>query len=46
MIMLVDLTECTLPFDELAAQLKAKGEERSLSVNIQRQDIFDSMHRI
>ena len=46
MIMLVDLSECTLPFDELAAQLKAKGEARSLSVNIQRQDIFDSMHRI
>ena len=46
MIMLVDLSECTLPFDELAAQLMAKGEERSLSVNIQRQDIFDSMHRI
>ena len=46
MIMLVDLSECTLPFDELANQLMAKGEERSLSVNIQRQDIFDSMHRI
>ena len=46
MIMLVDLSECTLPFDELANQLKAKGEGRSLSVNIQRQDIFDSMHRI
>ena len=46
MIMLVDLSECPLPFDELAARLKEKGEARSLAVNIQRQDIFDAMHRI
>ena len=46
MIMLVDLTDCPLPFDVLSQQLKEKGEARSLSVNIQRQDIFDSMHRI
>ena len=46
MIMLVDLTDCPLPFDVLSQQLKEKGEARSLSVTIQRQDIFDSMHRI
>ena len=46
MIMLVDLTDCPLPFDVLSQQLKEKGEARRLSVNIQRQDIFDSMHRI
>ena len=46
MIMLVDLTQCPIPFDELAALLREKGEERALAVNIQRQDIFDSMHRI
>ena len=46
MIMLVDLTDCPLPFDALAEQLKEIGEARSLAVNIQRQDIFDSMHRI
>lgn len=46
MIMLVDLTQCPMPFDELAALLREKGEERALAVNIQRQDIFDSMHRI
>ena len=38
MIMLVDLTDCTLPFDELIRFLKEKGEER--------QDIFEAMHRI
>lgn len=46
MIMLVDLTDCDLPFDELRRLLQEKGEERGLSVHIQRQDIFDAMHRI
>ncbi len=46
MIMLVDLTDCPLPFDELSRLLREKGEERALSVHIQRQDIFDAMHRI
>lgn len=46
MIMLVDLSDCTEPFDELARGLKDKGEERGLDIHIQRQDIFDAMHRI
>ena len=46
MIMLVDLTDCPLPFDELSRLLQEKGAERGLSVHIQRQDIFDAMHRI
>ncbi len=46
MIMLVDLADCPLPFVELADHLKAKGAERSLDIHIQRQDIFEAMHRI
>ncbi len=46
MIMLVDLTDCPLAFDELARLLQTKGAERGLSVHIQRQDIFDAMHKI
>lgn len=46
MIMLVDLNECDTPFDKLAAFLKERGEEKGLAVSIQRQDIFDAMHRI
>jgi len=46
MIMLVDLTDCPLAFDELSRLLQEKGAERALSVHIQRQDIFDAMHRI
>ena len=46
MIMLVDLTDCPLSFEELSRLLREKGEERALSVHIQRQDIFDAMHKI
>ena len=46
MIMLVDLTDCPLPFGELQKLLRDKGEERSLAVHIQRQDLFDAMHTI
>lgn len=46
MIMLVDLADCTMVFDELARELKEKGAERCLDIHIQRQDIFEAMHRI
>ncbi len=46
MIMLVDLADCPLDFDSLSKLLMSKGEERGLSVHIQRQDIFDAMHKI
>lgn len=46
MIMLVDLADCTLSFDELSRFLKEKGAERALDIHIQRQDIFEAMHRI
>ena len=46
MIMLVDLKDCKMPFVELSRYLQEKGAERVLDVHIQRQDIFDAMHRI
>lgn len=46
MMMVVDLTECTESFDALRAALKAYGESRELSIRIQREDIFDAMHKI
>ncbi len=46
MIMLVDLSDCHLPFNELSDFLKSKGTERNLDIHIQRQDIFEAMHRI
>ena len=46
MIMLVDTTDCELSFDALSALLKEKGAEKNLSIQIQREDIFNSMHKI
>jgi len=46
MIMLVDTSGCMAPFDELSGSLKARGEEQALSIRIQREDIFQAMHRI
>ena len=46
MIMLVDLTDCGMSFVELSSFLAAKGQERGLDIHIQRQDIFDAMHKV
>lgn len=46
MIMIVDTTDCTLPFRELVSEMEKRGEETGLSVRVQREDIFDAMHRI
>ena len=46
MIMLVDTADCSLPFAELASALKEKGDASGLSIRIQREDIFEAMHRI
>lgn len=46
MVMMVDIAECTLKFEELQERLNELGEEMELSIRIQHQAIFDSMHRI
>ncbi len=46
MIMLVDASGSNTDFDELREFLRQKGEERNLVVRIQREDIFNAMHRI
>ena len=46
MMMVVDLTLCQEPFDKLRAALKDYGEGRGLSIRIQREDIFDAMHKL
>ncbi len=46
MTMLVDLTESTVDFSTLSDSLKAKGEEMGLNIRIQREDIFDLMHKV
>jgi len=46
MIMLVDLSGSTIPFQELSARLEKYGEESGLSVRAMHEDLFNSMHRI
>ena len=46
MVMLVDTSGSAAPFDELSKSLKTQGEEQALSIRIQREDIFEAMHRI
>ena len=46
MTMLVDLEKCDMPFRELSEQLRLRGEEQKLSIRMQREDIFEAMHRV
>ncbi len=46
MIMLVDLSKCSTPFDELRTSLLEAGNKKGLVVHIQREDIFNAMHKI
>ena len=46
MMMVVDLALCTTAFDVLSREMKAYGEGKGLSIRIQREDIFDAMHKL
>ena len=46
MIMLVDLENATVPFNELVDQMTALGEQECLKIHVMHEDIFNSMHRI
>ena len=46
MMMAVDVSTSTLALAELAKQLEEKGREMNLSIRLQREDIFEAMHRI
>ena len=46
MMMVTDVSGSALPVAELAKQLEEKGTEMNLSIRLQREDIFDAMHRV
>ena len=46
MMMAVDTSKSEIPFAELAKKLEAKGEEMGMSIRLQREDIFEAMHRV
>jgi len=46
MMMATDVSASTVPMAQLAAELEKIGKEMGLSIRIQREDIFEAMHRI
>ncbi len=46
MMMATDISKCTIPVAELAKQMEKVGQEMGLSIHVQREDIFQAMHRI
>ena len=46
MVMIVDLSEPTCPFDELQGDLTALGKKMGLQIRIQKNEIFEAMHQI
>ena len=46
MMMAVDVSEANVPLAELCRQMEAKGQEMGLSIRVQREDIFEAMHRV
>ena len=46
MMMAVDVTQANVPLATLCQQMEAKGQEMGLSIRVQREDIFEAMHRV
>ena len=46
MIMLVDISACETSFAALSEELRKMGEGRGLDIRVQREDIFNAMHRV
>ena len=46
MMLITDMNEASKPFADIASELEQIGEEIGVVVKCQREEIFDSMHRI
>ena len=46
MVMLVDITKCTVPFSALVDELEEAGETMGLKIHTMHEDVFNAMHRI
>jgi len=46
MMMVVDVGACNVPLAELCQKMEESGKDRGLSIRVQREDIFEAMHRI
>ncbi len=46
MMMVVEVSQCVCPLAELAQKLEEKGKQMNLSIRLQREEIFQAMHRV
>ena len=46
MMMVADMNESSKPFNDIASELAQIGEEIGVVIHCQREEIFESMHRI
>ena len=46
MMMATDVSACNIPVADLSTEMARIGEEMGLSIRVQREDIFEAMHRI
>ena len=46
MMMVVDVSQCNVPLAQLCVAMEETGKEKGLSIRVQREDIFEAMHRI
>ena len=46
MMMAADVSECNVPLAELVTRMDQVGKDMGLSIRVQREDIFEAMHRI
>ena len=46
MMMAAEVSACTIPLAELVTTMDQVGRDIGLSIRVQREDIFEAMHRI
>ena len=46
MMMVIDVSGCNVPLAQLCTDMEEMGKSMSLSIRVQREDIFEAMHRI
>ena len=45
-MMVTEVSQCSIPLAELSTEMEKIGKDMSLSIRVQREDIFEAMHRI
>lgn len=46
MVMATEVSGCTVSLGDLVSEMDALGREMGLSIRVQREEIFDAMHRV